>query len=61
MYYWGKFRNNDTTIDPLGQEYKVVIFTNYNGTTSPYGFAIDGEPILGTELVMTTSPFIVSY
>lgn len=61
MYYWGKFRNNDTTIDPLGQEYKVVIFTNYDGATSPYGFTIDGEPILGTELVMTTSPFIVSY
>lgn len=62
MYYWGKFRNIDTSIDPLGQEYKVVIFTGYDGSTSPYGFnPLINEPDLGTELVMTATPFIVSY
>lgn len=61
-YYYGKFRNIDTSIDPLGQEYKVVIFTNYDGSTSPYGFnPITDEPYLGTELVMTATPFTVSY
>lgn len=62
MYYWGKFRNIDTSVDPLGQEYKVVIFTNYDGSTSPYGFnPITDEPYLGTELVMAAQPFTVSY
>ena len=61
-YYYGKFRNIDTSIDPLGQEYKVVIFTNYDGSTSPYFISpITGEPDLGTELVMTATPFTVSY
>lgn len=61
-YYYGKFRNIDTSIDPLGQEYKVVIFTNYDGSTSPYGFnPITEQPDLGTELVMTATPFTVSY
>ena len=61
MYYHGKFRNIDTSIDPRGQEYKVVIFTGYNGSESPYTFNFEGEPNLGIELTMTTSPFIVSY
>lgn len=62
MYYWGKFRNIDTSIDPLGQEYKVVIFTSYNGSTSPYLFnPSTNEPDLGTELIMTSAPFTVSY
>lgn len=61
MYYYGHFRNTDTKIDPLGQEYKVVIFTNYNGTDNPYGFDINGEPITGERLIMTTQPFLVSY
>lgn len=62
MYYWGKFRNIDTSVDPLGQEYKVVIFTNYDGYTSPYGFnPITEQPYLGTELVMASQPFTVNY
>ena len=61
-YYYGKFRNIDTSVDPLGQEYKVVIFTNYDGSVSPYTFnPISEEPNLGTELTMTTTPFVVSY
>ena len=61
-YYWGKFRNIDTSIDPLGQEYKVVIFTNYDGSTNPYfNPIIEDIPRLGTELIMTSSPFTVSY
>ena len=61
-YYWGKFRNIDTSIDPLGQEYKVVIFTNYDGSTNPYfNPIIEDIPRLGTELTMTSSPFTVSY
>ena len=61
-YYYGKFRNIDTSVDPLGQEYKVVIFTDYDGSVSPYTFnPISEEPNLGTELTMTTTPFIVSY
>ena len=59
MYYWGKFRNIDTSIDPLGQEYKVVIFTGYDGRHNPY-FIMD-EPTVGIELIMTSSPFTVSY
>ena len=59
MYYWGKFRNIDTSIDPLGQEYKVVIFTGYDGRHNPY-FVMD-EPTVGIELIMTSSPFTVSY
>lgn len=61
MYYWGKFRNIDTTTDPLGQEYKVVIFTNYDGQHSPYPTNFEGEPLPGRELVMAAQPFTVNY
>ena len=61
MYYWGKFRNIDTSVDPLGQEYKVVIFTNYDGQHSPYPTNFEGEPLPGRELVMAAQPFTVNY
>lgn len=61
MYYWGKFRSIDTSEDPLGQEYKVVIFTQYDGTYNPYAFNYQGEPVLGTELTMASQPFTVEY
>ena len=60
-YYWGKFRSIDTSVDPLGQEYKVVIFTQYDGTYSPYSFNFEGEPVMGTELKMSSQPFTVGY
>jgi len=61
-YYWGKFRTIDTSQDPLGQEYKVVIFTQYDGTTSPYRFSLlTDEPIEGIELTMAAQPFTVNY
>ena len=61
MYYWGKFRNIDTSVDPLGQEYKVVIFTNFDGQHTPYLTNFDGEPDQGRELVMAAQPFMVNY
>ena len=61
-YYWGKFRSIDTSVDPLGQEYKVVIFTDYDQLASPYKFdPVTEEPDLGTELTMAAQPFTVQY
>lgn len=46
MRYYGDFRSLDQSVDPKGQKYRVVIFTNYNGSNPyPYekygGFAVD--------------------
>lgn len=51
MYYKGYFRNRDTSKDNNGQLYKVVIITNFNKEEYDYG----------GELVLTSSPFRVSY
>ena len=37
MRYYGDFRSLDQSIDPKGQKYRVVIFTNYNGS-NPYPY-----------------------
>lgn len=52
MYYWGYFRNTDTSKDKNGQLYKVVIITDFqnNGYTKE-----------GGELILTSSPFNVNY
>ena len=51
MYYSGYFRNIDTSTDENGQLFKVVIITNF----------IDREFNYGGELLLTDSPFQVSY
>lgn len=65
MLYYGKFRSIDTKQDDKGQEYKVEIFTNYDGTHNPYPFSqyiIGAEiPTEGIELTLASSPFVVEY
>ena len=51
MYYWGFFRNIDTSNDDNGQLYKVVIITNWQ----------NNEVSVGNELLLTDSPFTVEY
>ena len=51
MYYYGFFRNTDTSIDEKGQLYKVVIITNYQ----------NDEYEVGGELILTDSPFTIEY
>ena len=51
MYYWGFFRNIDTSNDDNGQLYKVVIITNWQ----------NNEISVGNELLLTDSPFAVEY
>lgn len=51
MYYWGFFRNNDTTNDLDGQLYKVVIITDYQSRNYT----------VGEQLLLTDSPFTVEY
>lgn len=68
--YYGDFRSLDTSVDPKGQKYRVLIFTGYNGA-SPYEyryvlFPTDTEagvqvPVVGTSLTMTDRPFVVTY
>lgn len=71
--YYGDFRSIDTSTDPKGQKYRVVIFTGYTGG-NPYEYddivVEDYQyhtmvgwyvPINGTELTMTDRPFVVNY
>ena len=70
--YYGDFRSIDTSADPKGQRYRVVIFTGYNGT-APYEYderyiTIQGHQVLlgaipknNYPLTMSDHPFIVSY
>ena len=51
MYYSGYFRNTDTSTDEAGQLFKVVIITNFKKEEYDYG----------GELMLTDSPFTVSY
>ena len=51
MYYSGYFRNTDTSTDEAGQLFKVVIITNF----------IKEEFKYGGELMLSDSPFTVSY
>lgn len=52
MYYWGYFRNTDTSKNKNGQLYKVVIITDFQN---------DGYKKEGGELILTSSPFTVNY
>lgn len=67
--YFGDFRSLDTSIDPKGQLYRVLIFTGFDGNV-PYQYlewpAADGyppavTPIVGTELTMAERPFTVEH
>ena len=69
-YYYGYFRSLDQSVDPLGQQYKVVIITGWNGSSNPYpkklqpvGAALRNIPDLSRhyELTMTDHPFVVNY
>lgn len=70
--YYGDFRSNDTTADPKGQRYRVLIFAGYDGThpyeyeriTHPQGGAtiyVGKVPIKNTAITMGDHPFTVSY
>lgn len=70
MYYYGYFRSLDQSVDPKGQEYKVVILTGWDGNSNPYpyktihhGFFSYKIPDLDkhVELTMTDHPFVTSY
>lgn len=72
MYYYGTFRSLDQSVDPLGQEYKVVILTGWNGIDSPYPYKtiivgrdvrpqVVPDPDKVVQLTMTDHPFIVTY
>ena len=52
MYYYGYFRNLDTSRDKKGWLYKVVVITNFRDDEFDYG---------GELLLDGNSPFIVSY
>lgn len=59
MYYYGLFRNTDTSIDPKGQEFKVCIFTE--GKTYTYrsvGYDLFPESV---EIRLSGNPFVVDY
>lgn len=51
MYYYGYFRNNDTSKDSNGQLYKVIIITNFQNE----------EFTVGGELTLSDTPFTVEY
>lgn len=71
MIYTGYFRNNDTSIDPQGQLYKVYIATDYQELGENQYNTVKGSrggyeilyqvPSDGTELVMGDVPFKVTY
>ncbi len=68
--YYGDFRSLDTSTDPKGQKYRVLVFTGYTGQ-NPYEYrqvlfptettAGLSVPIDGTRLTMTDRPFVVTY
>jgi len=71
--FFGDFRSTDTTIDPNGQRYRVVIFTNYTTETIPYEYEniiephpygyeelIGRVPINNYAITMTDEPFIIN-
>lgn len=53
MYYYGYFRNTDTSKDDRGQLYKVIIITEFNNL----GY-YNQTPI---ELKLSANPFVVNY
>ena len=53
MYYYGYFRNKDTTKDEKGQIFKVIIITDFNNL----GYH-NQTPI---ELKLSSNPFVVNY
>lgn len=70
MRYYGDFRSLDTSTDPKGQQYRVLVFTDYTGE-NPYQYetllfptehtAGRYLPLKGTELTMAEKPFVVTY
>lgn len=66
--YYGDFRSLDTTNDPQGQKYRVVIFTGYNAE-NPYSYEnviVDGvflgqKPLNNHSITMSDNPFVVTY
>lgn len=51
MYYYGYFRNTDTTNDEKGQLYKVIIITDFK----------QKDLTIGGELNLSDSPFVVEF
>lgn len=51
MYYYGYFSNTSLSNNGDGEQYKVVIITNYQ----------DAETEMGGELILSDSPFVVTY
>lgn len=69
MYYYGYFRSLDTSEDPQGQQYKVIILTGWNGG-NPYPYKTiqhNGSNVSvpdfdkHIELQLTSHPFTVEY
>ena len=66
--YYGDFRSLDTSTDPQGQKYRVVIFTGYNAE-NPYSYEnviVDGvflgqKPLNNHSITMSDNPFVVTY
>lgn len=68
MYYYGYFRSIDTSEDPQGQLYKVVIITEWDGVNNPYPYYVpDGHTVSipdlskHIELTLSAHPFRVTY
>lgn len=59
MVYNGYFRSIDTSIDPKGQLYKVLIFTNIS--EEGYYQTVGRTPVLPKELQLSDQPFVVEY
>lgn len=69
MYYYGYFRSLDTSEDPQGQQYKVIILTGWNGG-DPYPrktVEVNGNNYSvpdfdkHVEIQLTSHPFTVEY
>lgn len=69
MRFFGDFRSIDTTADPNGQKYRVLLFTGYDGRNPypTYTYLIPQHaapitiPATGFQMTMATKPFTVNY
>lgn len=70
--YYGDFRSIDTSVDPNGQRYRAVIFTNYDGgdpylreaiiiERGEYDQFIGYRPMHNRSITMADNPFTVTY
>lgn len=67
--YYGDFRSIDTSNDPNGQKYRVLILTGYDRTnpyptyayTNPQTQTTINIPATGVEVKMADNPFTVNY